>query len=107
MQLRVSKATAPFELILGQSVNSGWTASVKGVGSLGQPVLIDGFANGWTITGADLAKGGPSGSFDVTLRWTPQTRVNVALIVSALSILLCLLLAYLPERLRRRIGRRT
>ncbi len=107
MQLRVSKATAPFDLILGQSVNSGWTASVKGVGGLGQPVLIDGFANGWTVTGADLAKVGPSGSFDVTLRWTPQTRVNVALIVSALTILLCLLLSYLPERLRRRIGRRT
>ncbi|HVB93315.1 MAG TPA: hypothetical protein VND67_03270, partial [Acidimicrobiales bacterium] len=106
IHLRVTKATAPFELILGQSINSGWTANVPGVGNLGRPVLIDGFANGWKMTSADLAKAGGSGSFDVNLRWTPQTRVNVALIVSALTILLCLLMAYLPERVRRRIARR-
>jgi hypothetical protein len=103
MHLRVSKATAPFELIMGQSINSGWAAQLTGAGSLGKPVLIDGFANGWKVTGADLVKAGSSGSFDVTLRWTPQSRVNVGLIVSALTILLCLLLAYLPERVRRRI----
>jgi arabinofuranan 3-O-arabinosyltransferase len=38
----------PFDLILGQSVNAGWTATVNGAGSLGRPILIDGFANGWT-----------------------------------------------------------
>jgi len=48
-------------------------------------------------------QGRSSGSFDVTLTWTPQTRVDVALIVSALTILLCLLLAYLPAKVRRRI----
>ncbi len=106
IHLRVSKATAPFELIMGQSINSGWTAQLAGAGSLGKPVLIDAFANGWKVTSADLAKAGSSGSLDVTLRWTPQSRVNVALIVSALTILLCLLLAYLPERVRRRVYRR-
>ncbi|HWF23179.1 MAG TPA: alpha-(1-_3)-arabinofuranosyltransferase family protein [Acidimicrobiales bacterium] len=106
IHLRVTKASGPFELILGQSINSGWTANVPGVGNLGQPVLVDGFANGWKVTSADLAKAGGSGSFDVNLRWTPQTRVNVALIVSGLTILLCLLMGYLPERVRRRIARR-
>ena len=106
IHLRVSKATAPFELIMGQSINSGWTAQLAGAGSLGKPVLIDAFANGWKVTSADLAKAGSSGSLDVTLRWTPQSRVNVALIVSALTMLLCLLLAYLPERVRRRVYRR-
>ncbi|HWE69561.1 MAG TPA: discoidin domain-containing protein, partial [Acidimicrobiales bacterium] len=105
IHLRVSGARAPFELVMGQSINGGWTADLHGAGALGQPVLIDGFANGWKVTGADLAKAGPTGSFDVTLRWTPQTRVNVALIVSALTILACLLMAYLPERLRRRLTR--
>ncbi len=106
MHLRVSGATAPFELVMGQSINPGWTAGIGGGGSLGPPVLIDGFANGWKLTAADLAKAAPSGSFDVTLRWTPQTRVDVGLIASALTILVCLLVAYLPERWRRRIARR-
>ncbi len=106
MHLRVSGAKAPFELVMGQSVNDGWTANLAGAGSLGPSVLLDGFANGWKVTAADLAKAGPSGSFDVTLRWTPQTRVDVGLIVSALTILACLLMAYLPERWRRRIARR-
>jgi arabinofuranan 3-O-arabinosyltransferase len=105
MHLRVTGATSPFELVMGQSINAGWVAKIDGVGSLGQPVLVDGFGNGWEVTAADLAKASPSGSFAVSLQWTPQTRVNVALIVSGLTILLCLLLAYLPERVRRRVSR--
>jgi hypothetical protein len=105
MHLRVTGATTPFELVMGQSVNAGWVAKIDGVGSLGQPVLVDGFGNGWRVTGADLAKAGPSASFAVSLQWTPQTRVNIALIVSGLTILLCLLVAYLPERVRRRVSR--
>ncbi len=65
----VSGATQPFELVLGQSVNKGWHAVAepgpdRRAGShavdLGPPQLVDGFANGWHVSAADLhALGGP------------------------------------------------
>ncbi len=102
-------ATEPFELVLGQSVNAGWQAVAEpGPGApagshavnLGAPQLVDGFANGWPVTAADLhALGGAS--FTVELTWTPQRKVWVALAVSGATLLLCLLLGLLPVRSRR------
>jgi hypothetical protein len=121
-QARVTGATSPFELVLGQSVNAGWKAvaspaSTAGSRSaehrpsidLGSTQLVDGFANGWQVTSADLRAlgAGGRGSFTVSLEWTPQGRVWSALTVSAVAILLCIALALLPERLlRRRRARR-
>ncbi len=64
-------------LILPQSLNAGWTASVDGV-DLGPPQLVDGYANGWLV---------PPGPADrrIELRWTPQGSINVALGISALA----------------------
>jgi arabinofuranan 3-O-arabinosyltransferase len=111
---RVTGAHAPFVLVLGQSINTGWQAvATPGAGArsgshpvnLGPPQLIDGFANGWAVTGPDLkALGGPS--FTVSLTWTPQRSVWIALTLSGLTILLCLVLAFLPERWRLRLRRR-
>ena len=75
----------PFWLVLGQSDNRGWTASVDGH-DLGPPQLVDGFANGWLID-----PGG--GDVKVALRWTPQRNVWIALALSAVGALLCLVLA--------------
>jgi hypothetical protein len=80
-------------LVLGESVNKGWTASADGR-DLGRSRLVDGFANGWLVTPR-------SGSFTVTLRWTPQRGVWIALAVSAAAFALCLWLV-----LRRRGARR-
>jgi arabinofuranan 3-O-arabinosyltransferase len=85
--LSVSGATKgqPFWLVLGQSNNAGWTASVDGH-DLGKPQLVDGYANGWLIDpGASAVK--------VALRWTPQRDVWIALALSAIGTLLCLVLA--------------
>ena len=60
-KLRVDDATAPFWLVLGQSQNNGWKATVKGSGSLGTPTLIDGYANGWYVTPTG------SGPIEITL----------------------------------------
>jgi len=105
----VTGATEPFELVLGQSVNNGFKAvatPAKGAppGShsvdLGGSQLVDGFANGWQVTAADLhALGGSSFTVDVT--WTPQRGIWVALAVSATTLLLCLVLGFLPVRARR------
>ena len=103
----VHAGQAPFDLVLGESVNSGWRAAVVGGSggspSLGSPVLIDGFANGWRIDPSALGSAVRDGSLTVALTWQPQRQVDVALVVSVLAIVACLVLALVPAgRLRRR-----
>ncbi len=106
---KVTGATQPFEFVLGQSQNKGWHAvATPGPGAapgshavdLGTSQLVDSFANGWQITAADLHDlGGPN--FTVTLSWTPQRLVWAALAISAATLILCLILGFLPVRWRR------
>jgi arabinofuranan 3-O-arabinosyltransferase len=85
-RVRVTGATPdePFWLVLGQSHNPGWTATADGEG-LGEPELVDGFANGWLVTPT-------SETFEVDLRFAPQQRVNVAIVLSLVAALVCLAL---------------
>ena len=105
----VTGATAPFELVLGESVDKGWQATARpGPHSpagahavdLGTSELIDGFANGWQVSAQDLAALGGS-NFTVEMTWTPQSLVWGALAVSGATIALCLVLGFLPTRSRR------
>jgi arabinofuranan 3-O-arabinosyltransferase len=84
MDVEVHGAAEPFWLVLGQSVNDGWTASVDGGDALGHSKLIDGYANGWYVD--------PQGrsDFSVSLEWEPQRGVWLALALSAAFLLLCL-----------------
>jgi hypothetical protein len=94
---------APLNLVLGQSINAGWRASVVGGPSLGAPFLIDGFANGWRLDPSALGAGAVhDGTVTVVLTWQPQTRVDIALVVSALAIVACVVLVFVPVRRRRR-----
>jgi arabinofuranan 3-O-arabinosyltransferase len=91
-EVRVTGATPgePFWLVLGQSHNAGWAATADGE-DLGEPVLVDGFANGWRVTPT-------AGRFTVDLRFAPQQRVNAAIALSAVAAVLCLaLLARRPR----------
>ncbi len=94
--LRVEDATEPFWLVLGQSRNDGWKATVKGQGSLGAPTLIDGYANGWYVT--------PTGSepIEITLTWTPQRVIWIAIALSALALAGCIALLIVTTARRRR-----
>ena len=92
----------PFDLILGESINKGWTATVGGGPGLGKPVLIDAFANGWRIDPTAVAPYVHDGKLDVTIEWTPQRTVDWALLVSAVAIVACLVLALWPVGRRRR-----
>jgi hypothetical protein len=74
----------PFWVVLGQSHNDGWTASADGQG-LGAPQLVDGYANGWLIST-------PAATVHVHLNWAPQRRVWIALALSALAVVVCLVL---------------
>ena len=102
---KVTGASEPFELVLGQSVNKGWKAVASpGPGAapgshavdLGQSHLVDGFANGWQVTAADLQALGGS-TFTVQITWAPQNVIWAALAVSGATLLLCLVLGFLPR----------
>jgi len=76
-------------LVLGQSYNLGWSATLDGR-SLGDPVLIDGFANGWRIP--------PGEEQLVELEWTPQRLVGRSVRGSVLVIVIALFLAFRGRR---------
>jgi hypothetical protein len=111
--LEVANATQPFEFVLGQSLNAGWhavaepaTGASKGSRSvtLGSPELVDAFANGWHISSTDLAALGAAGSrgaFTIDLTWSPQHNEDLALAVSVLGVVFCIVIGFVPERLRR------
>ncbi len=75
-------------LVLGQSHNHGWTATLAGE-SLGTPLLIDGFANGWLLP--------PGGEQLVDLHWVPQRFVYWSLWLSVAAVVVMLLLVLWPS----------
>ena len=98
MTVTVHRDGKPFWLVLGQSFDAGWSASLPGGGSLGPPQLVDGFANGWYVPA------GPPGPMVVHIDWTPQKVIWAALGVSGAALLACSLVVVVPEvaALRRR-----
>ena len=80
----------PYWLILGQSNNDGWHLTV-GDNDLGEPTLVNGYANGWLIDPAEVGSR-PT----LHLEWTPQRPVWFALLISAIGLLACLVLAFRP-----------
>jgi arabinofuranan 3-O-arabinosyltransferase len=101
-KVSTTPGTVPFDLILGESINKGWTATVGGGPGLGRPVLIDAFANGWRIDPVALARYVHDGNLNVTLVWTPQKTVDWSVWISTLAIVICLVLALWPAERRRR-----
>jgi len=96
-QVVVHHAAAPFWMVLGESTNAGWHATVAGK-DLGPPQVIDGYANGWLVTPTT-----PGRDLVITLMWTPQKFVDAAIIVTALALALCVGLVCCPRRRRRTV----
>jgi arabinofuranan 3-O-arabinosyltransferase len=92
VQVRVEGADAgsPFWLVLGQSHSPGWAFESEDAESEGTR-LVDGYANGFLVTPE-------ASSFEATLRFTPQNRVEVGLLTSAIAVVAALVLALLPAR---------
>jgi arabinofuranan 3-O-arabinosyltransferase len=83
--------------VLGQSYSPGFEATTSDGTSLGEPTLVNGFANGWRIDPSELGE-----DLTVDISWTPQRLVWIGLALSALGVLACAALILLPVLRRRR-----
>jgi arabinofuranan 3-O-arabinosyltransferase len=84
-------------LVLGESYSKGWDAECRDesgdVSDLGEPVPVDGFANGWRA---------PAGCVAAEFRYGPQRAADVAYAVSAFGVAAVLALLVVAFRRRRR-----
>jgi arabinofuranan 3-O-arabinosyltransferase len=79
-------------IVLGEGFNIAWQATADGQG-LGEPELVDGNANGWYLE--------PSGgSRTVTMTWTAQRPVAIALGVSLIAVLALITIVIVDRRRR-------
>lgn len=90
LDIRGARPGEPFWLVLGQSQSPGWAFQAEGATSE-DTQLVDGYANGFLVTPE-------ARTIDATLRFTPQNRVEVGLLVSAIAAIGALGLALLPAR---------
>jgi arabinofuranan 3-O-arabinosyltransferase len=84
----------PAWLVLGEGYNRGWSATCNGR-SLGAPVPIDGYANGWRIG---------LGCTAVAFTFAPQRLATIGYIVSGAAAVICLLLLMLGGWRRRDVA---
>jgi arabinofuranan 3-O-arabinosyltransferase len=77
-------------LIMGEGWNTGWSASADG-NDLGPPTQVAGGFNGWWIAPSDSPT-------TVQIEWQAQTPVTLALVVSGLVTVVCLVLAFRRRR---------
>ncbi len=80
-------------LVLGEGYHDRWQATVDGE-DLGSPALVDGGFNGWWLPPSD----GPT---VVEVHWTAQRPMTIALVLSVVAVLACVVLAIAD---RRRMG---
>ena len=96
VRLRLDK---PAWLVYGESYSSGWRAWCRNTAgkeqSLGAPVPIDGFANGWRV-GADCR--------EARFAFAPQRLADAAYLVSGVACVGMLLILLVPALRRRRAG---
>jgi len=89
----VDGSDEPWWLVQGQSWSSGWQATIADT-TLGEPVLVNGFANGWLVSDP------PAAASAFTVEWTPQRIVWVALGISAIGVVLVLACMVIGRRQR-------
>jgi hypothetical protein len=94
VKVTVTGTGTPYWLVLGQSQSAGWKASIQGGPNLGSSTLIDGYANGWLISGSQA-----NGTRVFDLTWTPQKVVDAAIIASAITLVGSVGLIVLPASL--------
>lgn len=84
VELEPAASEGPTWVVLGQSLNDGWEGRTSRGADLPDPVLVNGFANGFL-----LADGIPADT-TITLTWAPQRAMAAALWLAAAGILVAL-----------------
>jgi arabinofuranan 3-O-arabinosyltransferase len=93
-RVTVKDATGPVYLTIGQNDSSKWFAAVDGQ-SLGTPLLLDGYSAGWRMD--------RKGTYTVSVRYLPQRRYDLALLLSVLAVLAALAILAVDHRRKRRV----
>jgi arabinofuranan 3-O-arabinosyltransferase len=88
--------SSPSWLVLGEGYDRGWRASCNGR-SLGAPMPIDGYANGWRVS---------PGCRQVSFVFAPNRLAAVGYAISGLSAVVCVLLLAVQWWRRRRTAAR-
>ena len=76
--------------VFGEGHNTGWKATLGGR-DLGPSVVVDGGAHGWWIEPTTTSQA-------LTIAFTPQRTLNIALIVSALFVMAAAIIAFASRR---------
>ncbi|UDY36471.1 alpha-(1-_3)-arabinofuranosyltransferase domain-containing protein [Dermatobacter hominis] len=100
-EAKVTDADEPYWVVLGQSLSPGWTATAEGSGGtvdLGEPTLVNGFANGWRVDPSEVGA-----DATITMTFAPQRMVWIAIWASLVGVALCVFLAAAPTRWLRRV----
>lgn len=95
MTVDVGPSTEPYFLSIGQGQDPRWKATLTDGTDLGAPVVVDGYAAGWYVDSREAQQ--------ITVRYGPQTRADIGLVLSGLGLLAALVIFFLPLT-RRRIG---
>ncbi len=77
-------------LVLGEGFNDAWRAEAAGQ-DLGPPQLVDGGFNGWRLPPTERP-------VEVTMHWTAQRPQMIALLLTGLTLLVCLALVLLDRK---------
>ncbi len=98
-EITTNGAEEPYWVVLGQSYGPGWTAGTSDGHDLGEPTLVNGYANAWRVDPAELGE-----DVTVEIHWAPQRWVWLGLAASAVGVLICLALLVWPRRRRMAAG---
>lgn len=85
VQLRAPRTDGPSWIMLGQSLNDGWSAT-SDAAPIGDPILLNGFANGFLVNDSL-----PQDAV-VDLTWTPQRAMTASLWLALAGVLTALAL---------------
>lgn len=88
---RVDNAQGVYWLVQAASADPGWAASI-GASSVGAPILVNGFGSAWFVEVPDNRRQ------TISIHMAAQGKINVAVLLSAVIVLVVLVVAVLAAR---------